>query len=92
MSGLDPAIAAIDAEAAAWCVRMASDQVTLEDERAFAAWLAADPEHRARYDAHAGTWGGIGALREDPEGAGSWTKRARRLQGQLINRWAGLYA
>lgn len=32
------------------------------------------------------------ALREDPEGAGSWTKRARRLQGQLINRWAGLYA
>lgn len=67
MSGLDPAIAAIDAEAAAWCVRMASDQVTLEDERAFAAWLAAAPEHRARYDAHAATWGGIGALREDPE-------------------------
>lgn len=32
------------------------------------------------------------ALREDPEGASSWTKRARRLQGQLINRWAGLYA
>ena len=32
------------------------------------------------------------ALREDPEGAGGWTKRARRLQGQLINRWAGLYA
>ncbi len=32
------------------------------------------------------------ALREDPEGAGDWTKRARRLQGQLINRWAGLYA
>ena len=32
------------------------------------------------------------ALREEPEGAGAWTKRARRLQGQLINRWAGLYA
>jgi serine-type D-Ala-D-Ala carboxypeptidase/endopeptidase (penicillin-binding protein 4) len=32
------------------------------------------------------------ALREEPEGAGAWTKRARRLQGQLINRWAATYA
>ena len=32
------------------------------------------------------------ALREDPEGGKAWTKRARRLQGQLINRWAGLYS
>jgi serine-type D-Ala-D-Ala carboxypeptidase/endopeptidase (penicillin-binding protein 4) len=32
------------------------------------------------------------ALREEPEGMKSWTARARRLQGQLINRWAGIYA
>ena len=32
------------------------------------------------------------ALREDAEGASAWTKRARRLQGQLVNRWAGAYA
>ncbi|WP_137111141.1 D-alanyl-D-alanine carboxypeptidase/D-alanyl-D-alanine-endopeptidase [Rhodobacter sp. SY28-1] len=31
------------------------------------------------------------ALREDAEGASAWTKRARRLQGQLISRWAGAY-
>lgn len=31
------------------------------------------------------------ALREEPEGASSWTKRSRRLQGQLISRWAGAY-
>jgi D-alanyl-D-alanine carboxypeptidase/D-alanyl-D-alanine-endopeptidase (penicillin-binding protein 4) len=31
------------------------------------------------------------ALREEPEGGKAWTSRARRLQGQLINRWAGLY-
>lgn len=31
------------------------------------------------------------AQREEPEGASSWNKRARRLQGQLINRWAGAY-
>ncbi|MFM7334738.1 MAG: D-alanyl-D-alanine carboxypeptidase/D-alanyl-D-alanine-endopeptidase [Tabrizicola sp.] len=30
-------------------------------------------------------------LREDPEGSGAWTKRARRLQGQLISRWAEAY-
>ena len=32
------------------------------------------------------------ALREEPEGGKAWTGRARRLQGQLINRWARLYA
>lgn len=29
--------------------------------------------------------------REKPEGGEAWTKRARRLQGQLIARWAGVY-
>ena len=29
--------------------------------------------------------------REEPEGAKAWTGRARRLQGQLISRWAGAY-
>lgn len=32
------------------------------------------------------------AAREDPPGGDAWLKRARRLQGQLIGRWAGLYA
>jgi serine-type D-Ala-D-Ala carboxypeptidase/endopeptidase (penicillin-binding protein 4) len=31
------------------------------------------------------------ALREEPEGAQAWNKRARRLQGQLISRWAREY-
>ncbi len=31
------------------------------------------------------------ALREEPEGGKAWTRRARRLQGQLISRWAGAY-
>ena len=31
------------------------------------------------------------ALREEPEGSKSWTARARRLQGQLISRWAKAY-
>jgi D-alanyl-D-alanine carboxypeptidase/D-alanyl-D-alanine-endopeptidase (penicillin-binding protein 4) len=32
------------------------------------------------------------AQRERPEGVEGWTKRSRRLQGQLISRWAELYA
>ncbi len=32
------------------------------------------------------------ALREEPEGGKAWTRRARRLQGQLISRWAAAYA
>jgi D-alanyl-D-alanine carboxypeptidase/D-alanyl-D-alanine-endopeptidase (penicillin-binding protein 4) len=31
------------------------------------------------------------AQREEPEGAQAWNKRARRMQGQLISRWAGAY-
>ena len=31
------------------------------------------------------------ALRENPEGGVEWTKRARRLQGQLISQWASAY-
>jgi D-alanyl-D-alanine carboxypeptidase/D-alanyl-D-alanine-endopeptidase (penicillin-binding protein 4) len=30
-------------------------------------------------------------LREEPEGGKAWTRRARRLQGQLVSRWAGAY-
>ncbi|NJM81887.1 MAG: D-alanyl-D-alanine carboxypeptidase/D-alanyl-D-alanine-endopeptidase [Tabrizicola sp.] len=30
-------------------------------------------------------------LREEPEGGKAWTKRARRLQGQLVARWAKAY-
>lgn len=32
------------------------------------------------------------AERERPEGSAAWTRRARRLQGQLVRRWAGLHA
>lgn len=32
------------------------------------------------------------AEREKPAGGEAWVKRARRLQGQLISRWVGLYA
>ena len=51
-------------------------------ELAFAIFCA-DPDRRDRIPM---------AQREQPEGGRAWTRRARRLQGQLIARWAGLYA
>lgn len=45
--------------------------------------FAGDPERRDAVPV---------ALREEPEGAPAWTKRARRLHGQLVSRWARLYA
>jgi len=39
------------AEAARWCARMDSDDVSAEDELAFKGWLADDPRRRATYDA-----------------------------------------
>lgn len=39
------------AEAAAWCARMESDQVTAKDELAFQGWLADDARRRAAFDA-----------------------------------------
>lgn len=57
----------VDAEATRWVVRMHSDQVTLEDERAFSAWLAENEENRAAYERLGALWAGVGRLREDPE-------------------------
>lgn len=45
--------------------------------------FAADPDRRARLTL---------AEREDPPGGDAWNRRAKALQGQLIARWAGLYA
>lgn len=58
---------ALDEEAARWVVRMHSDQVTVEEERAFAHWLADSAENRRAYDEQANTWAAIGALRSNRE-------------------------
>ena len=45
--------------------------------------FSADPERRARLTL---------AEREDPPGGDAWNRRARTLQGNLLARWAQLYA
>lgn len=52
-------------EAADWLARLRADDRSLEDERAFRAWMAADPGHAVAFDAANATWESAGALSRD---------------------------
>lgn len=53
--------------AAAWVVRMDSDQRTRQDEEALRDWLRAHPEAARDCAAQRRLWDGVAALAEDPE-------------------------
>jgi transmembrane sensor len=48
-------------EASIWLARLRADDRSLEDERAFRAWLMADPRHAAAFEAVNGVWDSVGA-------------------------------
>jgi transmembrane sensor len=52
-------------EAADWLARLRADDRSLEDERAFRAWLLADPRHAAAFEAANTMWESVGALSRD---------------------------
>jgi transmembrane sensor len=52
----------VRAEAAAWLARLRADDRTAEDERAFQAWLKADPSHAAAFEAVTLVWETTGAV------------------------------
>ena len=52
-------------EASIWLARLRADDRSLEDERAFRAWLMADPRHEAAFEAVNGVWDSVGALSRD---------------------------
>jgi transmembrane sensor len=52
-------------EAAIWLARLRADDRSLEDERAFRAWLMADARHAAAFEAVNGVWDSVGALSRD---------------------------
>lgn len=53
--------------AADWVARLASDQLTRDDEQGLQDWLAADMANGPAFDAHASILNGVGALADDPE-------------------------
>jgi transmembrane sensor len=52
-------------EAAIWLARLRADDRSAEDERAFRAWLTADPRHAAAFESVNGVWDTVGALSRD---------------------------
>jgi transmembrane sensor len=56
-----------DEQAAAWVVRMASDQRTRADEEAFEHWLADKPANADAYDDHRILWDGMADLGDDED-------------------------
>lgn len=50
------------AEAAAWLARLHADDRSAADEEGFRAWLAADPDNAAAFEAVDRMWGAVGGL------------------------------
>lgn len=76
--GRTPATADVEAEAAAWVIRLAAEDADAADRRAFEEWAAADPARRAAYERARTTWAALGrwganrrAARGDARGPGA---------------------
>ena len=61
----------VQAEAAAWLVRLRRDQRPDRDVAAFQTWVAADPSHATAFEAVSGTWDITGGLPRDMHGSTS---------------------
>jgi transmembrane sensor len=58
----------VQAEAAAWLVRLQSDRRSAADEENFQTWTTADPSHAMAFEAVSGTWDITGALPREMRG------------------------
>jgi transmembrane sensor len=70
----------VQAEAAAWLVRLQSDRRVPADTRAFQAWVAEDESHAAAFEAASMVWDVTGGLSRDLRGGApvGRTRRSRR--------------
>lgn len=57
----------MESEAAAWVVRLHSDQRTQADSEAFRAWIDADAAHMEAFSAHVALWDSVAAWGDDRE-------------------------
>src|SRR5690348_11833246 len=79
-------------QAAWWLNERRSGDMTAESERAFEAWLAADPANRAAYEQLERLWGALGAAAEDPQLMASHEADRRRFNAGVRLRWGVLAA
>lgn len=68
----------VQAEAAAWLVRLQSDARVPADDLAFRAWVAADTSHAAAFEAVTAVWDLTGALSRDLRGRAVPPRTSRR--------------
>lgn len=74
-------------QAAAWVVRLASDQRTQADLDAFRAWLAESEAHRRAYADSASLWDGVGMLADNEAARDILARpRARRRPSPALSR------
>ena len=73
----------VQAEAAAWLVRLRRDQRQDRDVAAFQAWVAADPSHAMAFEAINGTWDIAGGLPRDMRGSTSPISSVSRRRAVL---------
>jgi transmembrane sensor len=57
---------AVEAEAAAWVIRLGGDPLRAGERRALDRWLAEHADHQAAFDYARSTWAGLAALRDAP--------------------------
>lgn len=79
----------IEAEASAWLVEREAG-ASPEAEQRFQAWLAADPAHRAAFDAVGRTWGRLGELTDTDTGAAETPARTPRISRRIAATAAAL--
>jgi transmembrane sensor len=78
--------------AAWWLNERRSGDMTVESERAFEGWLAADPANRAAYDQLEQLWSALGAAAADPQLMAAHESDRRRFNGGVRLRWGALAA
>src|SRR3546814_19731421 len=73
---------AIEAEAAAWVVRLDAGPLDPTEQRAFEAWLETSERHAAAFAFARTTWDQLGALHTAPRQAGTLLRSAERRVGK----------
>ncbi len=86
LEGGDLAPAGRDEQAADWCLRLAEDGLTPEEQRAFDAWLEV-PEHRAAFEDALLVWQGAEGAAEKPEAIRLRTRALESFRDANHRRW-----
>ncbi|HUE79614.1 MAG TPA: FecR domain-containing protein [Sphingomicrobium sp.] len=75
-------------QAGDWCVRLASNTMSREDEAQFDAWLAGDPANSACFDKALKVWHSLHAVADSPEMIGRRADALEALRRANRERWS----